>query len=227
MNTPNGIHHLAISTNQMRDQLEFFTDVLGAELKALYWMHGIEGTYHGFVRLNDFCSIAFVQGPKVSDGDNTRNISGAMQHVAFNVPTYDDLLGMRDRIRDRGMNVFGPVNHGFCQSIYFAGLEGMMLEVATSAVPLDERAWIDQEVVDLVGIDAEMLERLKRPPAFASQGGAIPNPVVDWSRPQIPFMTKEEVEVLMARPDAEVMAEMAQPDPPVKVDGTAPFRPTS
>jgi catechol 2,3-dioxygenase-like lactoylglutathione lyase family enzyme len=220
--TPNGVHHLAISTLRMRDQLEFFTDVLGAELKALYWMHGIEGTFHGFVRLNDFCSVAFVQGPKVSLGDNTRNIAGAMQHVAFSVPTYDDLLGMRDRIRSRGLNVFGPVNHGFCQSIYFGGLEGMMLEVATSELPLDERAWIDPEVVDLVGIDTDMLERLKRPAAFTSQGGAIVNPVVDWSKPQIPYMTKEELETLMARPDAEVMAELAQPNPPVKVDGTHP-----
>jgi catechol 2,3-dioxygenase-like lactoylglutathione lyase family enzyme len=227
MHTPNGIHHLAVSTNRMRDQLEFFTDVLGAELKALYWMHGIEGTFHGFVRLNDFCSIAFVQGPKVTAGDNTRNIEGAMQHVAFNVPTYDDLLGMRDRIRSRGMNVFGPVDHGFCRSIYFAGLEGMMLEVATSQVPLDERAWIDPEVVELVGIDAEMLERFKQPASFASKGGTIVNPVVDWSKPQIPYMTKEQVETLMGRPDAEVMAELAQPDPPVKVVGTAPFRPTS
>jgi catechol 2,3-dioxygenase-like lactoylglutathione lyase family enzyme len=228
MNTPNGIHHLAISTSRMRDQLEFFTDVLGAELKALYWMHGIEGTFHGFVRLNDFCSVAFVQGPKVISSEGpTRNVEGAMQHVAFSVPSYDDLLGMRDRIRSRGMNVFGPVDHGFCRSIYFAGLEGMMLEVATSEVPLDERAWIDPEVVELVGIDADMLERLKRPAPFDSQGGTIVNPVVDWSRPQIPYMTKEQVEELMARPDAEVMAELAQPDPPVKVDGTAPFRPTS
>ena len=82
MDNPNGVHHLAISTTKMRDQLEFFTDVLGAELKALYWMHGIEGTFHGFVKLNDFCSIAFVQGPKVSDAPPNRNAGGAMQQLA-------------------------------------------------------------------------------------------------------------------------------------------------
>ena len=222
MTNPNGVHHLAISTTRMRDQLEFFTEVLGAELKALYWMHGIEGTYHGFVKLNDFCSVAFVQGPKVSAGEGpNRNVGGAMQHVAFNVDTMDDLLSMRDRIRDRGHNVFGPVDHGFCNSIYFAGLEGMMLEVATSEVALDERAWIDPEVVELVGIDAAMLERLTHPKPFTSQGGDIPNPVVDWSKPQIPYMSKEEVEELMAKPDAQVRAEMSQTDPPVRVD-TAP-----
>jgi hypothetical protein len=77
-------------------------------------------------------------------------------------------------------------------------------------------------VVELVGIDDDMLERLKHPAPFTSQGGTIPNPPVDWSRPQIPYMTKEQVEELMARPDAEVMAEMAQPDPPVKVEPREP-----
>ena len=94
----------------------------------------------------------------------------------------------------------------------------MILEIATSEVALDERAWIDPEVVELVGIDTEMLERLKSPASFESQGGAIVNPPVDWSRPQIPYMSKEEVEELMSKPDAQVMAELAQPDPPVKVD---------
>ncbi len=223
MTSPNGVHHLAISTTRMREQLEFFTNVLGAELKAIYWMHGIEGTYHAFVKLNDFCSVAFVQGPKCFVGDGPlRNVGGAMQHVAFNVDTMDDLLAMRDRIRDRGYNVYGPVDHGFCNSIYFGGLEGMVLEIATSEVALDERAWIDPEVVELVGIDADMLERMKHPAPFTSQGGAIVNPPVDWSKPQIPYMTKEQVEELMAKPDAQVMAELAQPDPPVKLDGPPP-----
>ncbi len=35
-----------------------------------------------------------------------------MQHVAFNVDTLDDLLAMRDRIRSRGLTVFGPIDHG-------------------------------------------------------------------------------------------------------------------
>ena len=38
---PNGVHHLAISTKDIKKQIEFFTDVLGGELKALYWMHEI------------------------------------------------------------------------------------------------------------------------------------------------------------------------------------------
>ena len=44
----NGVHHLAISTKDIKAQIEFFSDVLGAELVALFWMHGVPGGWHGF-----------------------------------------------------------------------------------------------------------------------------------------------------------------------------------
>ncbi|MEX0847049.1 MAG: VOC family protein, partial [Ilumatobacteraceae bacterium] len=60
---PNGINHLAIATRDMKAQIEFFTDVLGGELKALYWMHGVADTFHGFVELSPSCYLAFQQHP--------------------------------------------------------------------------------------------------------------------------------------------------------------------
>ncbi|MEZ5228995.1 MAG: VOC family protein [Acidimicrobiales bacterium] len=39
----NGVHHLAVNTANIKEQIEFFTDVLGAELVGLFWMHGVEG----------------------------------------------------------------------------------------------------------------------------------------------------------------------------------------
>ena len=42
MNKVAGLHHLAICTANMKEQIEFFTDKLGMELQALYWMHGVE-----------------------------------------------------------------------------------------------------------------------------------------------------------------------------------------
>lgn len=191
-----GVHHLAISTADMKGQLEFFTDVLGAELKALFWMHGVADTFHGFVQLSDSCLVAFVQGPANATIDSQIGVThagsaggssapGTMQHVAFNVKNLDELLAIRDRIRDRGINVFGPLDHGMCHSIYFAGPENLALEVATSERPVDERAWIDPEVVRLCGIDDALLERLKAPAAFQHRGGAVPNPPIDWGKPQL------------------------------------------
>ena len=47
MGLASGVHHLAISTADMKSQLTFFTDVLGAELKALYWMHNVPNLVSG------------------------------------------------------------------------------------------------------------------------------------------------------------------------------------
>lgn len=223
----NGVHHLAIATANMREQLDFFTNVLGAELKALYWMHGVPDTVHGFVRLNDTCYVAFVQGPSTGEIDPILGVThagnaadpsapGTMQHVAFNVADLDELLAIRDRIRDRGINVFGPLDHGMCHSIYFAGPENLALEVATSPVPIDERAWIDPEVVELCGIDSETLERFKHPDPFDGQGGAIPNPPVDWSKPQL-NMPQKALEAIMGMPDDQVIARLSESTPPVAV----------
>ncbi len=42
MNKVDGLHHLAITTADMKSQIAFFTEILGMELVALYWMHGVE-----------------------------------------------------------------------------------------------------------------------------------------------------------------------------------------
>lgn len=222
-----GVHHLAISTADMKGQLEFFTDVLGAELKALFWMHGVADTFHGFVRLSDSCHIAFVQGPANAGIDSQIGVThagsaggpsapGTMQHVAFNVKNLDELLAMRDRIRDRGINVFGPLDHGMCHSIYFAGPENLALEVATSEEAIDGRKWIDPEVVRLCGIDDELLSRLKAPAAYESQAGAVPNPPVDWDKPQL-AMPREALTALMGMRDEDVTARLSESTPPVVV----------
>lgn len=40
--------------------------------------------------------------------------AGTLQHLAFNVDSLEDLVGMRDRIRSHGINVIGPIDHGMC-----------------------------------------------------------------------------------------------------------------
>ena len=224
MGLANGIHHLAISTAKVKEQIEFFTDVLGAELKAMYWMHGAERTFHAFVRLSDSSYVAFVQSEATGHIEGRTGVShaagydgpsapGTMQHVAFNVETEADQLALRDRIRSRGINVFGPLDHGMCKSIYFAGPEGLLLEVATSEAVIDEKAWIDPEVVALAGISADELAGYLQPRPYADQGGAVAQPPIDWSKPH--FLPKESFEGLMTKSDEYITRRLSQPQPPV------------
>ena len=158
---PRGVNHLALSTTDMKRQLTFWCDALGLPLKALYWMHGVKGAYHGFIELSPDSYIAFVQHPKNSDevefgtshadGPGGEVRGGTMQHLAMHVDTFDELLTMRDRLRSKGIQVLGPIDHGFVQSIYFEGPEGLNLEVACGS-NIDPAAWIDPEVTGLCGI---------------------------------------------------------------------------
>lgn len=225
MNRPRGAHHLAISTGDIKGQIEFFSDVLGLELVALYWMHGVENAWHGFMKLHDHSYLAFVQIDGMGDipvqlgvthAGHGGGISagGTLQHLAFDVADHDELLTLRDRIRDRGVNVMGPIDHGMCSSIYFAGPEGLSLEVATSPSAIDGDHWIDPEVVELAGITAAELARFRAPAEYHRPGAAVPQPPTSNDRPQMAYPPKL-YERLMTMPDDEFTARMSMTEPPV------------
>lgn len=209
---PNGMHHIAICTAQMKKQIEFFTDVLGARLVALYWMHGTQGAWHGFLELSASSTVAFVQHPEVKDKPLTLDLThartpghftaaGTMQHLALNVDNEADLLAMRDRIRSRGIVTFGPVDHGMCKSIYFGGLEGLCLEVSTSSEPIDPSIWIDRDVAAHAGISAAELQRFINPAEFHAES-PVPQPPLDRSKPHMQY-PDEAYQVLLGMSDEE------------------------
>jgi catechol 2,3-dioxygenase-like lactoylglutathione lyase family enzyme len=216
MTQPNGVHHLAVMTKDIKAQIEFFTQALGLPLVALYDMHGVDGAWHGFVRLNESSSLAFCQIPGVETVPSTIGLThaglgsgvsapGTMQHVAFNVASEDELLAMRDRLRTHGVVVFGPIDHGFCTSLYFAG----------SAQPIDAGSWIDPAVVALAGISAEDLDRYRSPARFERPSEPVPQPAIDPSRPHMPY-PPEQYAVMVSVPDEVITASASHPEPPVK-----------
>jgi len=229
MGLSNGVHHLAIATADIKRQIEFFSDVLGMELVALYWMHGVEGAWHGFVKLNDTCYLAFVQTPEIAKIERTLGVThagnagnavagGAMQHVAFNVDTEDELLALRDRIRSRGVTVLGPIDHGMCKSMYFAGPEDLSLEIATSEKAIDGRAWVDPEVVGLAGISEEELERYRNPAPYEGEAGAVPQPPFDPEKPWMRGYPEAAYKAMIATPDEVILDRASETEPPVKVE---------
>ena len=189
-NKVEGLHHLGLCTADMKSQIEFFTDKLGMELQALYWMHGVADTWHGFLRLNDESSIAFVCNPQIKNievqmgvthagNPGANSAAGTMQHLALKVQDHNEMMAMRDRLRSKGVPVLGPLDHGMCVSMYFAGPENLSLELSYSMEPINNEQWIDPEVVALAGISAEELARYKNPAAFDGSGGEVTQPAID------------------------------------------------
>jgi catechol 2,3-dioxygenase-like lactoylglutathione lyase family enzyme len=224
MGLPNGLHHIAICTKDIKGQIEFYSQVVGMELVALYWMHGVQKTFHGFLKMGN-ASIAFVQSPEIGEIQPQKGVShpswtaapvaaGVMQHLALNVDGEAQLLAIRDRVRSHGYWVMGPIDHGFCKSIYLAAPEGIMLEFSTSeGKPIDAEAWIDLEVVKLAGITPADLQRYKNPPEFESRGGTVAQPVLDPHKPQMEF--PPGMEKIYRMSDEEIASRLSEPTPPV------------
>lgn len=224
MTKPDGLHHLAVTTADIKTQIAFFSDVLGTELVALYWMHGVKGAWHGFVKLNDTCSIAFVQSPDIAKVKPEIGVThsgnagapcapGIMQHLALNVKDDAELLAMRDRIRSRGIIVFGPIDHGFCKSLYFAGPEHMTLEIATQYRILDAPTWIDPEVLASLGVSAEETAAMINPAPYTGPAN-VPQPAFDPAKPHLDY-PEDAYARMLATPDS-VYEGLAPYEPPAR-----------
>ncbi|MFT4570486.1 MAG: catechol 2,3-dioxygenase-like lactoylglutathione lyase family enzyme [Hyphomicrobiaceae bacterium] len=229
--SPEAVHHIALCTNDMKEQIEFFTQALGMELVALFEMHGVPGGRHSFLRLGDHCSLSFVELPDGADveieigkthaGNGSLPCApGTMQHLALRAPDEAALLGLRDRLRSHGINVFGPIDHGMCKSIYFAGPEQLTLEIATSEVAVDAEQWIDPQVCQACGIDETDLKRFTNPTPFEKPHTAVTQPPIDRSKPHMVYPPKlYEMMANLSDEDLATNADYKEPPVPARKVG--------
>ena len=221
---PTGIHHLAFMAGDIKKHIAFFSEVMGCPLVALFDMHGVKGGLHAFLRMNDYGYFSLVQLPDVDripiEMGRTHSGSGALpcaagtlQHLAFRAGDEAELLAMRDRIRSHGVNVVGPIDHGMCKSIYFAGPDRMTLEVATSAVPVAPERWIDPAVLAKAGISPAEAERFKAPPSYTGPS-PVAQPPYDPAKPHMFYPEKVYREIL-ATPDEVITESASYAEPPV------------
>ena len=221
---PNGIHHLAFMAADIKKHIDFFSQVMGCPLVALFDMHGVPGALHAFLKMNDHSYFSIVQMPDLDkipiEVGRTHAGSGALpsapgtlQHLAFGVDTEQDLIAMRDRIRSHGVNVIGPIDHGMCKSIYFAGPDQMTLEVATSQVAVDPKVWIDPATLARAGISAAEAARFKAPAAYTGPS-PVAQPTYDASKPHMVY-PPDVYKMILATPDEALTKAASYAEPPV------------
>ena len=221
-----GIHHIAIMADDIKKHIAFFSDVLGCRLTAIFDMHGVPGGLHAFMHLNDHSYFSIVELPEVANVPIELGVThagtgagvsapGTMQHLAFRVDNADELIAMRDRIRTKGVNVIGPLDHGMCQSIYFAGPDNMALEVACPGVDMDAAQWVDPSVLEKAGISPEEAQNYMQPDDYAGEKGAVAQPAYDATKPHMPY-PDEIYRKMLETPDEVIIAAGSYAEPPVK-----------
>jgi catechol 2,3-dioxygenase-like lactoylglutathione lyase family enzyme len=221
---PDGIHHVAIMSANMKEQLTFFTQVLGFPLVGLFEMHGVPGGKHAFLKMAEDSFFSVVELAGIDEIPSTLGIThagtgagkcaaGTMQHLAFRAPDEAGLLALRDRIRSYGVPAIGPIGHGFCKSIYFAGPEGLTLEVSYAVSEVDPAHWVDPKMLDECGISGEEAAAMMAPTPFVG-ASPVAQPGYDPAVPQMGY-PPERLKLMLAVPDEVITAQGSYDQPPV------------
>ena len=127
-----GINHLAMVTSDMDGTVRFYRDVLGCRLVATI---GTRAFRHYFFEIGKGNTIAFFEWPGVEPGVPEKPAGmpapgRQFDHLSFNVDTYEDLIALQQRLRDRHVEVTRIVDHQFIHSIYFDDPNGIALEAS-------------------------------------------------------------------------------------------------
>jgi catechol 2,3-dioxygenase-like lactoylglutathione lyase family enzyme len=136
-----GIHHLALTTEDMAKTTEFYVDVVGMPLiHAMRVPPGVgvgplnrgnppyENLRHYFFDMGNDSLLAFFEIPKGEQGQTDRDDIGGMQHCAFAV-TVSRFEEIQRRLKAQGVKFDGPIDilPGL-RSIYFYDPNGIRLE---------------------------------------------------------------------------------------------------
>lgn len=144
-NTPmtRGVHHLALTTEDMKATTEFFVDILGMPLvHAMKVPAGLgtgpknrgnppyESIRHYFFDMGNDSLLAFFEIPKGAEPAANRNAIGGMQHIAF-VVTEKRFHEIEQRLKDNNIEYNGPTPQlpGLI-GIYFYDPNGIRMEMA-------------------------------------------------------------------------------------------------
>lgn len=136
-----GVHHLALTTEDMKVTTEFYVNVVGMPLvHAMTVPPGVgigpgnrgnppyEEIRHYFFDMGNDSLLAFFEIPKDEKKQVDRDDIGGMQHVAFAV-TVRRFAEIKARLVEHGVEHDGPIDilPGL-QSIYFYDPNGIRLE---------------------------------------------------------------------------------------------------
>lgn len=132
------IHHVAYRCNDARETVNFYRDLLGMEFKLAIAEDRVPSTgdpdpyMHVFLDAGMGNVLAFFELPKSPAMDRDRNTPEWVQHIAFEVGSYEDLIAYKQKLEAAGLDVVGPTNHGIFDSIYFFDPNGHRLELAAN-----------------------------------------------------------------------------------------------
>lgn len=140
-----GVHHLVLTTDDMKVTIDFYTEVLGMKLvHAMKVPPGLgtgstnrgnppfENIRHYFFDMGNDSLLAFFEIPKGEKPQSDRDAIGGMQHLSFVVRPQAAFEALLERLKARGIEYRGPSKmvSGPGYSVYFYDPHGARLEAS-------------------------------------------------------------------------------------------------
>lgn len=156
-----GVHHLALVTTDMDATVRFYHGVLGARLVVTLATPAFR---HYFFEFDQGNTVAFFeyQGQELETFAKPAGMpyerASQFDHLSLALVDEEQLLRLRDRLKEHDCEVTDVVDHGILRSIYFTDPNGIALEAswwtadptARSVGYDDERFFSDPDPVPAV-----------------------------------------------------------------------------
>jgi glyoxylase I family protein len=129
------LHHVAYRCLDAANTVDFYTNVIGLKFAHAIAQDRVPSTQafsphlHIFFELGDGSYLAFFELAKAAPPNRDPNTPDWVQHLALEVADEATLNEGKRRLMERGVDVVGPTDHGFCKSIYFFDPSGHRMEM--------------------------------------------------------------------------------------------------
>ena len=136
-----GLYHYAHACRDAEETRHFYEDVLGLPLVNCMVSDHVPSTgekmdyAHLFFEMGDGSYIAFFDLGENEMPAPSPNTPDWVQHFAMEAASVEEVRAMKKRLQQAGVDVIGPTDHGFIQSIYFFDPNGLRLEVTARTEP--------------------------------------------------------------------------------------------
>jgi catechol 2,3-dioxygenase-like lactoylglutathione lyase family enzyme len=154
-----GVHHLALTTDDMKATVAFYTEVLGMPIvHAMKVPPGLgtgplnrgnppfENIRHYLFDMGNDSILAFFEIPKGAKKRADRNDVAGLQHLAM-AASAEAAAQIMERLHAHGVACNGPVESiPGLQSLYFEDPNGIRLELAWRPVDVDGRVAVIESV---------------------------------------------------------------------------------
>ncbi|WP_237060338.1 VOC family protein [Microbulbifer sediminum] len=164
------IHHVAYRCRDAKETVEFYRDLLGMDFQLAIAENKVPSTgepdpyMHIFMDAGQGNVLAFFELPNSPDMGRDQNTPQWVQHIALEVESMDELLAMKQKLEDAGLDVLGPTDHTIFKSIYFFDPNGHRIELAANTAEPGMHEELKRVAEDML----EEWSRTKKAPRHAA-----------------------------------------------------------